>query len=366
LPHGAGLGEAQLGDPVVGPLPLDAGQQALGPAGHVLRSRRLGRLGAHLVGLGHQRRRLLLGVEPLPTPAPLVGLALQEIGLPPDVVDVELGPVGVQVEDSVDDGVEHRHVVGDDDQPALVGLEVFPQPGDRVGVQVVGRLVEQQGLRAREQDPRQLDPAPLPTGEGPQRLPQHALGQPQRGGDRRGLGLRGIPTLGVELRVQPRVLAHRALLYAVIPRRHRGLGCAQVAQGDIQAAGGQDPVAGEDLQVTGAGVLREVADRAGAGHRTGRGQGLAGQHLGQRRLTRRHCARPTQSGRPRRSAGSSRRATVGRRRATAPRWRRSRHTSKGWGAPGTATNGWTDPFCQAWTALPTCQWRDGPARVLRS
>ena len=54
-----------------------AGQQPLGPPGHVLRGDRLGRLGAHLVGLGHQRGGLLLGVGPLALAAPLVGLALR-------------------------------------------------------------------------------------------------------------------------------------------------------------------------------------------------------------------------------------------------------------------------------------------------
>jgi len=58
------------------------------------------------------------------------------------------------------------------------------QPGDRIGVEVVGRLVEQQraaaGLgRVPEQDPGQLDSPALPAGEGTQRLRQYPVGQAQ-------------------------------------------------------------------------------------------------------------------------------------------------------------------------------------------
>jgi hypothetical protein len=51
-----------------------------------------------------------------------------------------------------------------------VGAQELAQPDDRVGVEVVGRLVEEQGRRTGEQDPGQLDPAPLPAGEGAQLL----------------------------------------------------------------------------------------------------------------------------------------------------------------------------------------------------
>jgi hypothetical protein len=54
--------------------------------------------------------------------------------------------VGVEVEDPVDDDREQVDIVGDDDQPTRVALEVVAKPDDRVGVEVVGRLVEQQRL----------------------------------------------------------------------------------------------------------------------------------------------------------------------------------------------------------------------------
>ena len=85
-----------------------------------------------------------------------------QVELPADVVDVEHGAVRVQVEDLVDDLLDEVDVVADDQEPATVVLEVVAQPGDRVGVEVVGRLVEQQGLRVGEQDAGQLDTPPLP------------------------------------------------------------------------------------------------------------------------------------------------------------------------------------------------------------
>jgi hypothetical protein len=58
----------------------------------------------------------------------------------------------------------------------VVGEET-PQPGDRVGVEVVGGLVQQQDPaavlpRVAEQDPSQLDAAALTAGEGADGLRQ--------------------------------------------------------------------------------------------------------------------------------------------------------------------------------------------------
>ena len=216
----------------------------------------------------------------------LVGLARLEVGLPVDVVDVERGAVRVEVVDLVDDGVEHLGVVADDDEPALVGAEVLPQPDDRVGVEVVGRLVEQQGLVAGEEDSRQLDAATLATGEGAERLAEDALLEVEGAGDGRGLGLGGIPTLGLELHLEPGVLAHRLVADLLVVAAHPGLGLGALAHDGVEPAGREDAVAGEHLEVTGAGVLRQVADGAGAGHRARGGLALAGEHLGQGRLAR--------------------------------------------------------------------------------
>ena len=160
---------------------------------------------------GVQGGGLLLGVLALALAALLVGLALLLVELPAHVVDVDLGAVGVQVEDLVDDRLDEVDVVGDHDEAAAVGLQVVAQPDDRVGVEVVRRLVEEQGVGVREEDAGQLDTAALTTGEGVQRLAEHPVGQVERGGDGGGLGLGGVPALGEELRLLALVLLHGLL-----------------------------------------------------------------------------------------------------------------------------------------------------------
>ena len=76
-----------------------------------------------------------------------------------------------------------------------------------------------------------------------------------------GLGLGGVPAAGVQLGVGPLVAAHRPLADRRVVAAHLGLGLAQAAYDVVEAARGQDPVAGEHLGVAGARVLRQVADR---------------------------------------------------------------------------------------------------------
>ena len=176
--------------------------------------------------------------------------------------------------------------MADHHQAAAEGLQVVAQPGGGVRVQVVGGLVEQQGLRAGEQDPGQFHPAPLPARQGLQRLGQHPAGQPQAGGDRRGLCLRRVtaeavqPFLGVAVAAHGRVPAFR------IRVGHLCLGVAHRGPDLVKAAGRQHPVHGQAGQVTGPRVLRKVADRAGPAHRAARGQPLPREHLGERGLAR--------------------------------------------------------------------------------
>ncbi len=94
------------------------------------------------------------------------------------------GAVGVEVEDLVDGLLEQVVVVADHDEAAAVALEEVAQPDDRVGVEVVGRLVEDQHLGVGEQDPGQLDAAALAAGEGPQRLVEDAVLDAEAGRDR--------------------------------------------------------------------------------------------------------------------------------------------------------------------------------------
>jgi hypothetical protein len=82
-----------------------------------------------------------------------------------------------------------------------VAAQEVPQPAHRIGVEVVGRLVEQQrGGRAGaavgcgEQDARQLDSAALTTGQGAQLLGEYAVGQSEARADAACLALGTVAT----------------------------------------------------------------------------------------------------------------------------------------------------------------------------
>ena len=80
------------------------------------------------------------------------------------------------------------------EQRAAVLLQEPDEPLLGVVVEVVGRLVEEQELAAREQDAGELDPAPLTTGQRVDREVEPALGEPEPGRDASHLGLRRVPT----------------------------------------------------------------------------------------------------------------------------------------------------------------------------
>ena len=71
----------------------------------------------------------------------------------------------VELEDPAGDVVEEVAIVGDRDDRALVLGEVALEPGDGLGVEVVGRLVEQQQVGRAQQQAAQRDAAALAAGE---------------------------------------------------------------------------------------------------------------------------------------------------------------------------------------------------------
>jgi hypothetical protein len=202
-----------------------------------------------------------------------------QVFLPAHVVDVDLGPVGVQVPDLVDHPVEQIDVVADHHDTAVVRAQEVAQPGDRVGVEVVGRLVEQQRRRAGEQDPGQLDPPALAAGQRAQRLVQHPVGKPQVGADPGRLGLGRVAAERGEPVLQPAVAAHGRVAGRVVGGLGQlDLGLLQVVQQGVEAAGGQHPVLAQHGKVAGARVLRQVADLAAPVDGAAVRQRLAGQH----------------------------------------------------------------------------------------
>src|SRR5690606_31562301 len=84
----------------------------------------------------------------------------------------------------------------------------------------------------------------------------------------------------------PLVLAQRLLAGGALAVGDALFVLPHLADEDVQAARGEDAVPGEDVEVAGARVLREVADLAGAGDGAGSGDALAGEHLGEGGLAR--------------------------------------------------------------------------------
>ena len=81
---------------------------------------------------------------------------------PGRVVALErIAAAALDLQDPAGDVVEEVAVVGHDHHRAGVVVQRVLQPGDAFGVQVVGRLVQQQQVRLLQQQPAQRDAAPL-------------------------------------------------------------------------------------------------------------------------------------------------------------------------------------------------------------
>ncbi len=97
----------------------------------------------------------------------LVGLSCGPVVRVGAAVLDELG--AVEVKDASDGLVEQDQVVAYDHECAPVALEEFHHPRPGVVVEVVGGLVQEQHVAAREQDACELYPATLSSREGIER-----------------------------------------------------------------------------------------------------------------------------------------------------------------------------------------------------
>jgi hypothetical protein len=177
-PVAVALGQALRLDDLVAQVGAgrDVDLQPLGPA--------LGRLGLGLQLLVGGQAGLALGLAGAGCHAHPLELALERalagrVGLllliepgplllePARVVALErVAPAPVELEDPTGHVVEEVAVVGDGhDRPRVVAQEAL-QPGHRLGVEVVGGLVEQQQVGPRQQQPAQRHPAALAAREG--------------------------------------------------------------------------------------------------------------------------------------------------------------------------------------------------------
>ncbi|MCY1407503.1 hypothetical protein D9M71_228070 [compost metagenome] len=126
-------------------------------------------LGLGLATLGALAHPLQFGLHGLGMGGFLLGFLGQARGLgfqPAGVVAFERDALAaVEFENPAGDVVEEVAVVGDRHHGAREVVEEVFQPGDRVGVQVVGRFVQQQHVRSGQQQTTQRHAALLATGE---------------------------------------------------------------------------------------------------------------------------------------------------------------------------------------------------------
>ena len=181
------------------------------------------------------------------------------------------------MQDAGDRFVEQVEVVADHEQRTLVLPHVLEQPGLGVDVEVVGRFVETQHVGAGEEDPGELDAAPLAARQHAEREFEPIVGQPEPDRHRPRLAVgrvaagRAEHLLGLEVPVD-------VSLVGVLLHRD-----AELLHPDdlvVDALAGQDVGdAGAPVEVTvDLRVLREIAEAALA------------QHLARRRARRRRRA----------------------------------------------------------------------------
>ena len=264
---------------------LQAAQKLFSTLNHLLSGNSLRRLRTHLIRLLHQSVRLLLRIRTLTLAAVLILLTLSQVVLPAHVVLVNHAAVRIQVEDAVDDQLHQVNIVANDHQAAREVLQEIAQPQNRIGVQVVGRLVQKHGVRIGEENTRQLHAATLTTRQSRQWLGEHTLRQVQVGGDDRRLRLSRVAAASNELSLKTVVAAHTLSAHRRVLTRHIVLRLTHLARHTVQATRRKDAVTRQLAHVIHLRVLRKVADSAAAGHRTVSGQGQTGKHLSHGGLT---------------------------------------------------------------------------------
>ena len=148
--------------------------------------------------------------------------------------------------------------MGHGDHRALVVLERPLEPGDRLGVEVVGRLVEEQQVRLGQEQPAEGDPAPLATRERSdvgiaRREPQGVHGDLEGAVELPGTG-------GIDLGLEIGLLGEQGVDVGIGPREGRAHLVEPVDQ-PLRLAGTLGHVARHVLGLIQLGLLGEVADR---------------------------------------------------------------------------------------------------------
>ena len=192
----------------------------------------------------------------------LVAFARVEVlGVGALVLDERAGALlrlAVDVHDAGDRFVEEVEVVAHDEQRAAVRPQELEQPGARVGVEVVGGLVEQEQVAAAEEDAHELGAAPLTAGERAEVEVEAIRAQADAVGELAHLRLRGVPTGRLELLLRGAEALDVLGRGVLLERDPQLLGARQESSSPRP-----EKHVGEDGGVVGdgvaAGVLREVA-----------------------------------------------------------------------------------------------------------
>ena len=171
--------------------------------------------------------------------------------------------------------------MADHHEPAAVSAEEMAQPRDRVGVEMVRRLVQDERGGTGEQHPGQLDPAALAPRERAERLGEHPVGKSEAGGDRTGFGFGRPSAAELELLLEPGVAAEDPALVLGITLSHVGTCDLKLVGRCGRGPCPEDPVAGDDVQVSGARILGKVGHRHGTADRAPSWESLSGENPGE-------------------------------------------------------------------------------------
>ena len=193
-----------------------------------------------------------------------------QIAFPIHRIEIQFGAVGVQVEHLVHDRFEQTDVVTNHHQTASEALQIALQPGYGIRIEMVGGLVQQEGVGVGEQDPGQLNPTPLTTREGIERLPEDTLRKPKVGGDPSRFRLGRVSPRRQQRILGPGVGSHGLLPRHSLRRAHLLLGPPETHHHLVQPARTQYPVTRKLLRLPRAGILRQVTDLPRAGDDTSR------------------------------------------------------------------------------------------------
>ena len=203
---------------------------------------------------------------------PAGDLALGQVAVVAALVDRDLLLGEVELDDASDGARQELPVVADDHGRAAQTCHELLEPLQAVEVEVVGRLVEQQHVVAREQQRREPGPGRLPTGQrGHRRLDVDPEAQPGQG--------HGGPFLEVgATQREPRLERRGIPVVGAGPALAEGFGGGvhlRLGGADAGAAGdeGGHGLAGPTL-----GFLGQVPDRGG--RRAQRDRALLGLELG--------------------------------------------------------------------------------------